>query len=66
MMHDMVHDLRKNTAAVQVFFVAHTCTKSLHKAHETSCTKISNSPSPAQPVNHAFKSFLFCLLILIL
>ena len=29
------------------FFVTHACTKSLHKAHEKSCTRISNSSSPA-------------------
>ena len=46
MVYDMVHDLRKNTAEGQDFFVVHACTKSLHKAHEISCTKISNSSSP--------------------
>ena len=47
MVYDMVHDLRKNTVEGQDFFVVHACTKSLHKAQEISCTKISNSSSPA-------------------
>ena len=45
MVYDMVHDLRKNTVEGQDFFVVHACTKSLHKAHEISCTKTSNSSS---------------------
>ena len=46
MVHDMVHDLRKNPVEVLGFFVTHACTESLHKAHKISCTKISNSSSP--------------------
>ena len=46
MVHRMVHHLQKNTVMVQDFFVAHACTKSLHKAHKISGTKISNSLSP--------------------
>ena len=46
MVHRMVHHLQKNTVMVQDFFVVHTCTKSLHKAHKISGTKISNSLSP--------------------
>ena len=42
MVYNMVHDIWKNAVEVQVFFVAHVCTKSLHKAHEM-CIKISSS-----------------------
>ena len=47
MVYNMVHDLWKNAVEVQVFFVAHVCTKSLHKAHEM-CIKISSSLSPIE------------------
>ena len=46
MVYDMLHNLRKNAVKVQDFFVVHACTKSLHKVHKISCTKILNSSSP--------------------
>ena len=46
MVYDMLYNLQKNAVKVQDFFVVHACTKSLHKVHKISCTKILNSLSP--------------------
>ena len=52
MVYNMVHDLRKNNVEIQVFFVAHTYTKCLQKAHEISCIKISNFSSPVSKIKN--------------
>ena len=50
-MHDMMHNFLNKAFRGACFCMVHTCTKSVYKAHEKSCTRISNSFSPGATID---------------